>query len=1003
MKAALQHAVQLFEPVRAEQVPTLRLRIARATQGAIVGVLLIGTAVHGSDVLRGRADVGATLAWWFVLLAGDLALLALIRTRWGRPRSEWCAAVGALLAIGDVLVTGVLLDGGQIDAMLPYVAVVPLVFASIMPWRPWIPAFLGLLGAGLTAVVGARHGLAPEVLELRALLCVALGLVGAFLDQARRRLLVDLANEGQQLASAREAETQQTRRLRTILAVNPVTVYTCEAAEPFAATFIAHNVETTFGFGPSSFLDDPGFWASRIHPDDAPAVFEGLAALFELGRHAHEYRWRASDGRWVWVYDQLVLLRDEQGQPLEIIGTWMDITERKLVERAVEASEKRLQAILAAVPDTVLRLKTDGALLDVHASGDQTSEAGPSPVHGASLSDLLTPIAADVIERAVAEATADPGRVVQVEYRLGGEQPKSFEGRLVASGSSEVVAIIRDVSRWKNHEATLEAAWKEAEAAARAKSEFLANMSHEVRTPMNAVLGMVHLARRTELTPKQEDYLGKADRSAQSLLRIIDDILDASKIEAGQLVVEQVPFSLRDVVERVASQGSVQAEGKALEVSTRIAPGVPARLVGDPVRLGQVLSNLMSNAVKFTPAGSVLLTVTQVARLECGLTLRFSVRDTGIGMSDDQLGRVFQPFLQADASMTRRFGGTGLGLAISRDLCRLMGGTLEVTSEPDVGSTFQFTAVFGLADAPGRSGEFVADGRQVGAAGVLRAIRGARFLLAEDNEINRQVARELLVGWGGTVTVVSDGEEAVMAATTEDYDLVLMDIQMPRLDGIRAAQQIRSAARVRPGLATLPIVAMTAHAMDGDRASILEAGMNAHVTKPIDPEKLVAVLTRWLEPRVDPAATAPAEDSPLPPDGLPHLPGFDTSAALARVAGNRALYLRLLGTLRSGYAGAADEVDASVAAGDRDQARFVAHKVSGVAGNLGARDLHGAAATLEAALKADDGSLDSARAGFRDALERTVNVLAILDAPAADFGAGSGTAGPGVGWRPDAP
>ncbi len=780
------------------------------------------------------------------------------------------------------------------------------------------------------------------------------------------------------LAGSQHALTEQTAKLKNILAVNPATVYTREAKEPYRATFIAKNVAEKFGFSPQDFLEDAGLWASRVHPEDAPRIFEGLGALFEHGRHAHEYRWQAKDGRWVWVYDQIVLVRDDKGEPAEMIGTWMDVTERKEVQQAVIDSEKRLQAIFAAFPDMVFRLHVDGTVLDFHASQEELLVVPAAEIVGNPLDQMLPPDVVDIIRSGIAEATAAPGELVRIEYQVELDRMRFFEGRLITSGESEVVAIVRDVTDWREHEASLTHARQRAEAAARAKSNFLANMSHEVRTPMNAVLGMVHLAQRTELTAKQRDYLEKTDRSARSLLRIIDDILDFSKIEAGKLSIERTAFSLDEVLDVLTSQASVQAQDKGIQVQVRAAPDVPRMLLGDPVRLGQVLTNLVSNAIKFTLEGSVVVSVDIVEEAAAQTTLRFTVRDTGIGMTAEQQTRLFQPFCQADASTTRRFGGTGLGLAISYDLCILMGGRLEAESEPGVGSAFRFSSVFGLQEE--QFGSAHAPPKQVD----LALLAGARILLAEDSEINQQVARELLEGWGVVVRVASNGSEAVEKAIDSDYDAILMDIQMPEMDGIEATRRIRELAGLFPKFAGLPILAMTAHAMAGDREKSLAAGMNDHVTKPIDPGALSSALVRCLDPLnrmvgVTEFAGAPPEEEDLPEEDLPDLPGFDVADGLRRVGGNRALYVRLLGKLRDDYSGVADEIDAALAVGDRKSALIAAHTIRGVAGNLGATDLQDRATAMEVALKSDD----EARFGhpsqdFRRALAGAMASLAAL-------------------------
>ncbi len=380
-----------------------------------------------------------------------------------------------------------------------------------------------------------------------------------------------------------------------------------------------------------------------------------------------------------------------------------------------------------------------------------------------------------------------------------------------------------------------------AQAAARAKSAFLANMSHEIRTPMNAIIGLTHLMQRDTREALGQERLGKVADAAHHLLGIINDVLDLSKIDAGKIELETVDFDLDEALARSCSMvaGSAHAKGLQLQVN---ATDLPRHVRGDPTRLSQVLINLLGNAVKFTERGSVSLHGSLLEHDGDVLKLRFEVRDTGIGIEPDRIGKLFDAFEQSDSSTTRRFGGTGLGLAVTRELVELMGGEVGVDSTPGVGSMFWVTVRVQPAQGTPRR-EPAPYGATGDDAPPRRAPLDSRVLLAEDNAINQEVARELLRAAGCEVEVADNGRRAVEMARTGGYDLILMDVQMPELDGIEASRQIRAL----PGLSRVPIIAMTANAFAEDRAACLAAGMNDHVAKPVHAATLYDTLARWLK------------------------------------------------------------------------------------------------------------------------------------------------------------
>jgi len=944
--------------------------------------------------------------------------------------------------------------------------------------------------------------------------------------------LHEAAREQERRELQRIAEVQESAHahLSRLLNASPAVIYCRVASGDFEPTFVSESIHRLFGCTPREYLADPYLWRDRVHPDDVARINAWVDKMFESDERSIEYRIRRADGSYFWVNDQQQVVRDAKGEPIEIVGSWTDITKRKEAEEERETARSRLTLLLGAAPSVIYSFVASGDFAPTFVSANIAHMLGYSPDQYLHTPDFwrshVHPDELSEIEAKQVELFENCEHLAEYRFRKrdGTYIWVSDEQHLIRDrdGSPvEVVGSWSDIDARKAAEleaervtAELEKATAAALEASEAKSIFLANMSHEIRTPMNAVIGLSHLALKTELTPRQRDYVQKIKSSGQHLLGIINDILDFSKIEAGKLSIENIDFDLDKVLENVGNLMSEKASAKGLELIFEVEPTVSTHFRGDPLRLGQILINFCNNAVKFTEKGEVAVQVRVLEdTADCQL-VEFSVSDTGIGMTEAQIERLFQAFEQADASTTRKYGGTGLGLAISKQLTELMGGQVSVQSEPGKGSTFGFTARLGKSTAIARprllqsdlrgrrvliiddnpharavlagmltnmtlvadeaaSGEeaigmvcqaaeageryeiaFVdwqmpgmngietgkrilaladlgspphlvmvtaygreevlrqaeetgfenvlikpvtssilfdtavvalgADGgrtdtAQAGPSFDIDKMRGARILLVEDNEINQEVAMGQLEDAEAFVDLAENGEVALRMIRDNDYDIVLMDMQMPVMDGVEATRIIRS----NPRFETLPIIAMTANAMASDRMLCLEAGMNDHIAKPIDPDQLFGVLLRWLRRAAGDAkglTTVPTTRTAESQASTIELavPGIDVRAGLKRTGGNLRRYEILLRKFAEQQSGTITTIRGALSAGDAATAERAAHSLKGAAGTLGAHALAEVAANAETAVKSGHGideavrllslALDAVLANLRAAL-----------------------------------
>ncbi len=702
------------------------------------------------------------------------------------------------------------------------------------------------------------------------------------------------------------------------------------------------QLKAILGYSEDALGNDAAISVEMLHPEDRKCYRDALENYLHDHslRFINEQRVRCANGSYKWILNRgITVAWDSEGNPSRMIGTYSDIDERKKQAEALARSENELNEAqrLAKIGNWRLDLVQNHlewsdeiyAIFEIDATLFRPTYEG--------FLKAIHPEDRDLLNRTYSHSV-ETGESYEITHRLlfennrikyvieRGETLYDEAGKPIMSRGT-----VQDVTRTHNIQMALLEAKHDAEAANRAKGAFLANMSHEIRTPLNGIIGLMRLLAGTELSAKQHDYLQKAMRSSNALLYIINDILDYSKIEAGKLTIAPHPFRLSALTETLAGLFSHTASIQGTQLTFHMDPELSPVYIGDELRISQILTNLIGNALKFTKQGRV--------NVRCsaeGSDIVFEVEDTGIGMAPEVVASLFHEFSQADNSITRDYGGSGLGLAITRQLVELMHGNISVISQVGEGSTFRVTLP--LEAAPEKTVPDIANTLDPAS---LASIAGARVLVVDDESINLLVAQDTLEALGLRVTLASSGAEALNAVAAERYDLVLMDLQMPGMDGFETTRRIRSLRCCT----TLPIVALSAAVMDQDYRHTQDAGMNAHLGKPIDPEALKHELIRWIKPVT--ASAAPLQrrirdDAVILPE---HIDGIDLDDLLARLGKNKKSVRRLLEHFASEYHTIDAAIDESL--NDPETFRQMMHKIKGVAGNLSMKALQQLAYKLE--------------------------------------------------------
>ncbi|MFP4580202.1 MAG: ATP-binding protein [Candidatus Sumerlaeia bacterium] len=726
---------------------------------------------------------------------------------------------------------------------------------------------------------------------------------------------------------------------------------------------------------------------SLLHPEDLESTRKQLDRCLE-GQEPFfrsEHRIRRADGSYAWILSQgKVTQRDDGGRPLRMSGSHMDISDHRELEDDLSRERAVLTALLDSLPDAVFYKDPEGRYQGCNVKFERMTGKTLDDLQGRKASEIFEPELGRKLEEED-RLCMESGKVqsITLSHRYPNGETRLLEilrttYRGPRGNILGIIGICHNITEYHHARQKAEAAnqqlrqsiehanrmARKAQIAGEAKSQFLANMSHEIRTPMNGIMGMADILLKSNLDEKQKRQAQTINKSAKNLMAVLNDILDFSKIEAGRFDLETIPFSFSSVVKDSLDLLAIDAHRKGLDLDWKQDSRLPAKLLGDPSRLRQIIINLLSNAIKFTHQGRIIIEATVLEDDQEDILLRTEIRDTGIGIDPERIPRLFDSFTQLDASTTRQYGGTGLGLAISKRLAEIMGGAIGVESLKGQGSIFWFTCR--LKKCRGQAVTKTADQAEAENIPVAKTLAPghAKILLAEDNEVNQEVVQEILDGEGMEVVSVINGREAVDVFSQKEFDLVLMDIHMPVMDGFDACKKIRES--MRNAQQQVPIIALTARALKGDREECLKAGMDDYLAKPIDSARLISMVHKWLN-RTAPPAEPETEIAAGPPEAKEAFESFDMDDLMNRCMHKKALVQKLMGKFLDILDKGLDALETSVREKDAEQIAFHAHSLKGSSGNLSAMKLMELCAGMEQ--KARNNEIDDMEARLESVKE----------------------------------